>query len=59
MEEILEAKGAKIVKERLAVVGVYKFIHWGSGSIHKGHPSEEELQKSIEFGESLKKKYLK
>lgn len=59
MEEILEAKGAKIIKERLAVVGVYKFIRWGPGSLHKGHPSEEELMQSIKFGESLKKKYLK
>jgi flavodoxin len=59
MEEILEAKGAKVIKERFAVVGAYKFLPWGSGSIHKGHPTDDELQHSIKFGESLKKKYLK
>ncbi|MCK5299396.1 MAG: flavodoxin domain-containing protein [Candidatus Heimdallarchaeota archaeon] len=59
MEEILETKGAKVVKERFAVVGAYKFIRRGPGSLHKGHPTEEEFQQSIKFGESLKKKYLK
>jgi flavodoxin len=59
MVEILEAKGAKIVKERLTIVGAYKFLPWGSGSKYKGHPTDEELQHSIKFGESLKKKYLK
>lgn len=58
MEDILEAKGAKIIKERLAVVGAYKFIRRGPGSLHKGHPTEEEFQQSLKFGESLKK-YLK
>jgi flavodoxin len=58
MEEILVAKGAKIVKERFAVVGAYKFLRCGPGSKFKGHPTEEEYKQSKKFGESLKK-YLK
>ncbi len=58
MEEILEAKGAKIIKERLTIVGAYKFIRRGPGSLYKGHPTEEEYKQSKKFGESLKK-YLK
>jgi len=58
MEEILEGKGAKIVKERLAIVGAYKFLRRGSGSLYKGHPNEDEFKQSVKFGESLKK-YLK
>lgn len=58
MEAILEPKGTKILKERLAIVGAYKFLRWGSGSKYKGHPTEEEYQQSKKFGESLKK-YLK
>ena len=55
MEEILETKGAKVIKERFAVVGAYKFLPWGSGSKYKGHPTEEEFKQSVKFGASLKK----
>lgn len=55
MEEILEAKGAKVIKERFAVVGAYKFLPWGSGSKYKGHPTDEEFKQSVKFGASLKK----
>ena len=58
MQKKLEEKGAKIIKERAAITGAFRFFRFGPGSSKKGHPNEEDLKEAKKFGESLKK-YLK
>jgi flavodoxin len=54
-EDLLTSKGADVVDERHASMGVFRFFRFGPGFKPKGHPNEEDLAEAKAFGESLKK----